>query len=45
MGVSRMEQLQMNMEMSQAGPMKEEVVSFLDEWWMSTKHLCPTYFR
>jgi len=45
LGASRMEQLQMNMEMSQAEPMKQEVVDFMNEWWKSTKHLCPTYFR
>eukprot|EP00092_Neocalanus_flemingeri_P012094 GFUD01013038.1.p1 GENE.GFUD01013038.1~~GFUD01013038.1.p1 ORF type:complete len:329 (-),score=132.54 GFUD01013038.1:146-1132(-) len=45
LGVSRMEQLQMNMEMSQAGPLKEEVVTFMEEWAKSTKHLCPAYFR
>jgi aflatoxin B1 aldehyde reductase len=45
LGASRMEQLQMNMEMSQAGPMKDEVVTFMDQWWKSTKHLCPNYFR
>ena len=45
LGASRMDQLQMNMEMSQTGPMKEEVVSFMEEWWKTTKHLCPLYFR
>ena len=32
LGASRMEQLQINMEMSQAGPIKEDVVPFEDEW-------------
>jgi len=45
LGVSRMEQLQMNLEMTQAGPLNKEVVSFMNSWWSSTKHLCPTYFR
>ena len=45
LGVSRMEQLTMNLEMTKAGPLKKEVVDFMDEWWKTTKHLCPTYFR
>jgi aflatoxin B1 aldehyde reductase len=45
LGASRMDQLQMNMELSRAGPLKEEVVSFMTDWWKSTKHLCPVYFR
>jgi len=46
LGASRMEQIKMNMDLStKAEPLAEPVVKFFDEWWKSTKHLCPTYFR
>merc|ERR1712059_38255 len=45
LGASRLDQLQMNLRLSTAGPLAEPVVKFIDEWWKSTKHLCPVYFR
>ena len=44
-GASRLDQVNANLELSQAGPLKPEVVTFMDNWWRSTKHLCPQYFR
>lgn len=44
-GASRLEQLQMNMELSQKPPLDKAVVKFFNNWWNSTKHLCPKYFR
>jgi len=45
LGASRTEQIRMNLELSRAGPLAEPVVAFFDDWWKSTKHLCPVYFR
>ena len=45
LGASRTEQIRMNLELSKAGPLAEPVVAFFDDWWKSTKHLCPVYFR
>ena len=45
LGASRMEQLNTNLELSKTEPLHKEVVSFMDDWWKSTKHLCPIYFR
>lgn len=45
LGASRMEQLEQNLKLVEAGPLAEPVVKFFDEWWKSTKHLCPIYFR
>merc|ERR1712018_22196 len=39
LGASRMEQLNTNLELSKTEPLHKEVVSFLDDWWKSTKHL------
>merc|ERR1719221_2134443 len=44
-GASRLEQISINLELSKAGPLHQEVVDFMHEWWKSTKHLCPIYFR
>ena len=46
LGASRMEQLEMNLKYSSCDKgLAKPVVDFFDEWWNSTKHLCPTYFR
>ena len=45
LGASRLDQVKANLEMSKSQPLCQEVVSFMDEWWKSTKHLCPLYFR
>lgn len=45
LGASRTEQIQSNLELSKEGPLATPVVKFFDEWWLSTKHLCPKYFR
>ena len=44
-GASRLEHVKSNLDMSKAETLKPEVVNFLDNWWKSTKHLCPQYFR
>jgi len=44
-GASRLDQVNTNLELSRAEPLEPEVVTFMDEWWRSTKHLCPQYFR
>ena len=44
-GSSRLQQLETNMELAGKGPLAAPVVEFMDEWWKSTKHLCPNYFR
>jgi len=45
LGASRLEQIDQNLKLSHEGPLAEPVVKFFDEWWKSTKHLCPVYFR
>ena len=45
LGASRMDQVTFNLKMSKSEPLHSEVVSFMDDWWKSTKHLCPQYFR
>jgi len=45
LGCSRLEQLEMNLQLSQKGELAKPVVEFFDDWWNSTKHLCPNYFR
>jgi len=45
LGASRMEQLTTNLELSKTEPLHQDVVTFMEEWWKSTKHLCPIYFR
>jgi len=44
-GASRLEQLETNMSYLTKGPLAEPVVSFFDDWWKSTAHLCPSYLR
>ena len=46
LGASRLDQLEMNLKYSACdGVLAKPVVEFFEEWWSSTKHLCPTYFR
>jgi len=46
LGASRPEQLEMNLKYSMnESTLAKPVVDFFEEWWSSTKHLCPTYFR
>jgi aflatoxin B1 aldehyde reductase len=45
LGASRPDQVRMNLELSEQDPLAEPVVGFFNDWWKSTKHLCPTYFR
>jgi len=45
LGASRMDQVTFNLKMSKSEPLHSDVVSFMDDWWKSTKHLCPQYFR
>ena len=45
LGASRLEQVATNLELSRAQPLHQDVVTFMDDWWKSTKHLCPQYFR
>jgi len=45
LGASRMDQVTFNLKMSKSEPLHSEVVTFMDDWWKSTKHLCPQYFR
>lgn len=45
LGASRLEQLSENLELTKAGPLHQDVVNFMEDWWKSTKHLCPIYFR
>jgi len=45
LGASRIQQLQANLDPGVEDPLKEPVVKFFDDWWKSTKHLCPKYFR
>ncbi|CBY07786.1 unnamed protein product [Oikopleura dioica] len=44
-GASRVEQLEVNMGYMNKGPLHEELVQFMDEWWKSTSHFCPSYLR
>ena len=46
LGASRLDQLEMNLKYSACDSvLAKPVVEFFEEWWSSTKHLCPTYFR
>merc|ERR550525_2049168 len=45
LGASRLEQVSVNLELTKAGPLHQDVVNFMEDWWKSTKHLCPIYFR
>ena len=46
LGASRMEQLEMNLKFSACeNTLAKPVVQFFEDWWNSTKHFCPTYFR
>lgn len=45
LGASKPEQLQMNLDLVTGGSLSAPVVSFLDSWWRSTMHLCPSYLR
>ena len=46
LGASRLEQLEMNLNYSACDTtLAKPVVDFFEEWWNSTKHYCPTYFR
>jgi aflatoxin B1 aldehyde reductase len=44
-GASRLEQLNLNLSYTHKGPLEKPVVQFFNEWWKSTKHMCPKYFR
>jgi hypothetical protein len=44
-GASRPEQLITNLGYTVRPPLDKPVVQFFNEWWKSTKHLCPKYFR
>jgi hypothetical protein len=44
-GASRPEQLITNLGYTLRPPLDKPVVQFFNEWWKSTKHLCPKYFR
>jgi hypothetical protein len=44
-GASRPEQLMTNLGYTLRPPLDKPVVQFFNEWWKSTKHLCPKYFR
>ena len=45
LGSSRLTQLETNLALAGKGPLAAPVVQFMDDWWQSTKHLCPNYFR
>jgi len=45
LGASKVEQVRMNMDLAKKGSLKPPIVSFFDEWWTSTMHLCPSYLR
>jgi len=45
LGSSRVEQMEENLDFVCKGPLAQPVVDFIHNWWLSTKHLCPTYFR
>jgi len=45
LGASRVEQLAGNLQLAGAGELHSQVVEFLEEWWRSTSHLCPSYLR
>jgi len=44
-GSSRTEQLEINLNYMRKGPLAKPIVEFMDEWWNSTKHHCPSYLR
>lgn len=44
-GASRVSQLETNMSYMKKGPLAKPIVDFFEEWWNSTKHLCPAYLR
>lgn len=44
-GASRVIQLETNLSYMTKDRLNNEVVEFMDEWWNSTKHLCPSYLR
>jgi len=45
LGSSRVEQMEENLNLVTKGPLAKPVVEFFENWWLSTKHMCPTYFR
>ena len=45
LGSSRLTQLETNLTLAGKGPLAAPVVEFMEDWWQSTKHLCPNYFR
>ena len=45
LGASKVEQVRENLVLGEQGPLAQPVVHFFEEWWRSTKHLCPIYFR
>lgn len=44
-GASRLDQLATNLAYTQRPPLEKPVVQFFNDWWKSTKHMCPKYFR
>lgn len=44
-GASRVNQLETNLSYMSKGALAQPIVEFFEEWWQSTKHLCPTYLR
>ena len=44
-GSSRVNQLETNLDYFNKGELAKPIVEFMDDWWNSTKHLCPSYLR
>lgn len=44
-GSSRVNQLETNLTYMSKGELAKPIVEFMDDWWNSTKHLCPSYLR
>ena len=44
-GSSRLEQLTTNLDYTNKPGLEKPIVQFFNDWWKSTKHMCPKYFR
>jgi aflatoxin B1 aldehyde reductase len=44
-GASGLDQLTTNLGYTHRPPLDKPVVQFFSDWWKSTKHMCPKYFR
>lgn len=45
LGASSLNQLKINLDLSDKPPLEKVIVKYFDNWWQETKGLCPKYFR